>query len=217
MESLGNYKALRSPPGCNPMLRMFAGSHAIDRFHRGNLFGVGEQDLIYEGQNPCAEGPWAIIWPDGLHYSYKREPIVLYGEFWRVLPGANLKVVGVMPGCCADPWSYYYLYDPMPRAVCTAAPSALALPDTAHEARTIVVLSHDVALQITPDAAEKHSADEPYQPPRILAGTAAEQLLSATDPEGRVWRLVRVESHLLQYTVGGQLKGPTHLLGWARD
>lgn len=213
IEMLGRAAALRDQPDrCSPMLRMFAGNHAIDHLRQGNLFGTGDHDLIYDGLNPCAEGSWAVIWPSGLSLGKKPDAIVLRGELWRVLPGTKLKAAGVLPGCCGDPWSQYCLYDPVPYMSCTAAATDLALPDGAKAERKLVVISRGVELQVEPNSDDSHSEYDPYQPPHIAAGTRGKQLLLVADDAGRIWRLVQVQDHLHR-----RAAGPTYLLGWVGD
>jgi len=172
--------------------------------------------LIYVGPAPCAEGPLAVIWPNALSTQRRhRAAIMLRGELWRVLPGVDLTAAGVMPGCCADPWSYYCLYDPMPHENCTAAASSLVLPHGAKEDRKVVVLSRPVGLMVQPSCAKKEFPRfQYYQPRPIAAGTRVDQLLVLMDSQGRTWRLVRVDSHIFQSITARGPEGPTHLLGW---
>ena len=192
------------------MLRMFLDRTRRIRFRAANVFGSGDDDLVYAGPQPCAEGDWTIIWRHGLNYSVRASVIILNGEVQRVQAGPQPKAVGVAFGCCADPWSYYCLYDPIPQAICTAIPGALIIPQRTRLARSEVTLRQEVKLLPSPNA--KIEDGDPYMPPVRPAGTKAEQLLLVVDAAGRSWGLVRVAA------TDTELSGRVEfLVGWVGD
>jgi hypothetical protein len=210
VETLGDFDDLRNDPGCSPMLRMFLDRARRNRFRTANVFGPGDDDLVYAGPKPCAEGDWTIIWRHGLNYSTRASVIILNGEIQRVQAGSQPKAVGVAPGCCADPWSYYCLYDPIPHGTCTAVPSALIIPQRARMARSEATLRQEARLLPAPNATIEEG--DPYMPPVRPAGTKAEQLLLIVDGAGRSWRLVRVVAN--QSELSGSV---AFLVGWVAD
>jgi hypothetical protein len=195
---------------CSPIVRMFLGRDKLRRFRSGNVLGPGDDDLIYAGPKPCAEGDWTIIWRHGLSHTSAVTVIILDAEILRILAGPQPKAVGVAPGCCGDPWSYYCLYDPVPRETCIAVPGALIIPHGARLARSEVTLRQDVKLLPAPNATFEQ--DDPYQPPVRPAGTTAEQLLLVVDSTGRSWHLVRVAAKS-----GEVSDNAAFVVGWVVD
>ena len=211
VETLGYFERLQTDADrCSPMLRMFLGRGALDRFRTANIFGTGDDDLIYAGPKPCAEGAWTVIWQHGRNPSAASHATILDAEIQRLQSGSQPKAVGVAPGCCGDPWDYYCLYDPIPREDCTAAPEALTIPDNARLARSDITLQRDVTFLPAPNATFEQG--DPYRPPVRPTGTKVEQLLIATDRDGHSWRLVRVAAK------PGEFSGSAlFLMGWERE
>jgi hypothetical protein len=211
VETLGYFDRLQTGADrCSPMLRMFLGRAAPQRFRSANIFGPGDDDLVYAGQKPCAEGDWTVIWRHGLARTGSASVIILDAEVQRVSAGPQPKAVGVAPGCCGDPWSYYCLYDPMPHESCTAVPSALIVPGRARVVRGDVTLRHDVKLLPAPNATFEQG--DPYEPPERTAATTAEQFMVVSDGAGRSWSLVRVAAK------PGEVSGNASLvLGWVAE
>jgi hypothetical protein len=211
VETLGYFDRLQTGADrCSPILRMFLGRDKLRRFRTANVFGPGDDDLVYAGPKPCAEGDWTIIWRHGLNYPAQVSVIVLDAEVQLVLAGPQPKAVGVAPGCCGDPWNYYCVYEPIPHETCTAVPGALVIPHTARLVRSEVTLRQDVKLLPAPNVTLE--PDDPYQPPVRTAGTTADQLMIASDNAGRSWRLVRVAAK------PGEVSGSaSFVVGWVGD
>jgi hypothetical protein len=211
VETLGYFERLQTDADrCSPMLRMFLGRGALDRFRTANVFGTGDDDLIYAGTKPCAEGAWTIIWQHGRNPSVASHATILDAEIQRIQSGPQPKAVGVAPGCCGDPWDYYCLYDPIPREDCTAVPQALTIPDSTRLARNGITLQRDATFLPAPNATFEQG--DPYRPPVRPTGTKVEQLLIATARDGRSWRLVMVAAKQDEFS------GTAHfLLGWVRE
>jgi hypothetical protein len=170
VETLGYFDRLQTGADrCSPMLRMFLGRGALDRFRSANLLGPGDDNLVYAGQKPCAEGDWTIVWRHGLAKTGSVSVITLDAEIQRVLTGPQPKAVGVAAGCRGDPWSYYCLYDPIPHETCTAVPGALIIPHGARAGRSDITLRQEVKLFPSPDATFEQ--DYPYHSPVRTAGT----------------------------------------------
>jgi hypothetical protein len=211
VETLGYFERMQTGADrCSPILRMFLGRAKLERFRSADVFGPGDDDLVYAGQKPCAEGDWTIIWRRGLSRTGQVGVIILDAEVQRVLAGPQPKAVGVAAGCCGDPWSYYCLYDPIPHETCTAVPGGLIIPRGARVARGDVTLGHDVKLLPSPNATFEQ--DDPYQPPVRSAGSKVEQLMIVSDGAGRPWRLVRVAAK--QGEVSGSA---SFVLGWVAE
>jgi len=211
VEMLGYFERLQTGADrCSPMLRMFLGRAALDRFRAANVFGPGDDDLVYAGQKPCAEGDWTIIWRHGLSRTGSASVIILDADFQRVLAGQQPKAVGVAAGCCGDPWNNYCLYDPIPQETCTAVPGALIIPRGARVARGDVTLGREVKLLPAPNATFEQ--DDPYLPPVRTAGSKVEQLMIGSDGAGRPWRLVRVAAKQ-----GEVSRSASFVLGWAAE
>jgi len=211
VETLGYFDRLRTDADrCSPIVRMFLGRDKLHRFRSGNVLGPGDDDLVYAGPKPCAEGDWTIIWRHGLDHTSGATVIILDVEVLRILPGPQPKAIGVAPGCCGDPWSYYCLYDPIPHETCVAVPGALIIPHGARLARSDVTLLQDAKLLPVPNATFKQ--DDPYQPPVRAAGTSVEQLLLVVDGAGRSWHLVKIAAH------EGEVSGnASFVVGWVAD
>jgi hypothetical protein len=214
VEELGGYEPFRPQSGCNPLIRMFVGHHVIDGFHVANLYGAGNSDLIYTGNNPCAEGDWTVIWRNGVHLAKGQPPTVLGTIVWRILPGSELKAVTVSAGCCDDPWTYYCLYDPVSRDVCTAAGTELVLPETAKPDRQTITVGKAVKLETSPARTEARDPDDPYKPPARDANTQAEQFVTL-QAHGHIFRLVRVVSSEGEFA--WLPHRPQYVLGWISD
>ncbi len=211
VETLGYFDRLQTGADrCSPMLRMFLGRDTRHRFRSANVFGPGDDDLVYAGQKPCAEGDWTIIWRHGLNSTAQASVIILDSEVQRIQAGPQPKAVGVAGGCCGDPWNYYCLYEPIPHESCTAVPGALVIPHRARPARSDLTLRRDVKLLPAPNATFEQ--DDPYQPPARTAGTVVEQLLTVADGAGRTWRLVTVAAKQ------GEVPGTAaFVVGWVGD
>ncbi len=211
VETLGYFERLQTDVDrCSPMLRMFLGRDKLRRFRSADVFGHGDDDLVYAGPKPCSEGEWTIIWRHGLNYAAQASVVILDTEVQRILAGPQPKAVGVAPGCCADPWSYYCLYDPIAHETCTAVPGLLIIPHGARIVRSDITLHQDVKLLPTLNATFLQG--DPYLPPVRPAGTTAEQLMIVTDDVGRSWRLVKVAAK------PDELSGSvSFLVGWVAD
>jgi hypothetical protein len=211
VETLGYFDRLGiDADRCSPMLRMFLDHARRNRFRSANVFGPGDDDLVYAGSKPCAEGDWTIIWRHGVSYTTQTSVIILDSEVQRVLAGPEPKAIGVAPGCCGDPWSSYCLYEPIPHETCTAVPDALAIPHRARLARGEVTLDKDTKLLPAPNAT--FEPGDPYQPPVRTAGTTAEQLMVVSDSAGKSWRLVKVAAK------PNELSGTvSFVVGWMAD
>jgi len=211
VETLGNFNRLQTDADrCAPMLRMFLDRARRNRFRAANVFGSGDDDLVYAGPQPCAEGDWTIIWRHGLNATAQVSVVILESEVQRIVAGAAPKAVGVAGGCCGDPWNYYCLYDPVPQETCTAVPGALTIPHPARLARGQATLHHDAKLLPAPNTTLE--PDSPYQPPVRQAGAMVEQLMTVTDSAGASWRLVRAAVN--QGDVSGRAQ---FVVGWVAD
>jgi len=211
VETLGYFDRLQTDADrCSPMLRLFLGPDPMRRFRSADVFGPGDDDLVYAGQKPCAEGEWTIIWRHGLNRAGRVSVFVLDSEVRRVLAGPQPKAIGVAGGCCGDPWNYDCLYDPIPHESCTAVPDALTIPRGARPARSDLTLRHEVKLLRAPN--ETIEQGDPYEPPLRTAGTAAEQFMIVADGAGRPWHLVRVAAK--QGEVSGHA---SFVLGWVAE
>jgi len=211
VETLGYFDRLQTDADrCSPMLRMFLRRDKPNRFRSADVFGAGDDDLVYAGPKPCAEGDWTVIWRHGLTYTAQVSVIILDAEVQRMLTGSQPKAAGVAAGCCGDPWNYFCLYEPIPQETCTAVPGALMIPHRARLVRGEVTLRHDVRLLPAPNATFEQ--DDPYQPPVRTAGTTVEQLLTVSDGAGRSWRLVKVAAKQ------GEVPGTaSFVVGWVAD
>jgi hypothetical protein len=211
VETLGYFDRLQTDADrCSPILRMFLDRSKRTKFRAANVFGPGDDDLVYAGLKPCAEGDWTIIWRHGLNSTAQVSVTILDAEVQRIQAGRQPKAVGVAGGCCGDPWSYYCLYEPIPHETCAAVPGALTIPHPARLARSELTLRHDVKLLPAPNATFEQ--DDPYQPPVRTAGTTVEQLLTASDAAGHTWRLVRVAAKQ------GEVPGTAaFVVGWVGD
>ena len=90
VETLGNFDRLQTGTDrCSPMLRMFLDRARRNWFRAANVFGSGDDDLVYAGPQPCAEGDWTIIWRHGLKAAAQASVVILDFEVLRIWSGRS--------------------------------------------------------------------------------------------------------------------------------
>jgi hypothetical protein len=95
---------------CSITERLIRTPDFIAELHQGDIFGPGDDDFVYVGENPCAEGDITIVW------RHVREPsrmisLAIRTRVLRVDEPSGVRFSEVEAGCCAEVTDHYRISD----------------------------------------------------------------------------------------------------------
>jgi len=193
--------------GCSFRGRMMHLLGLDQSLRRGDVFGPGDDDLVYVGPNPCGEGQVSIIW------RHVHDPSKMSGIIWS----AELIIKLSSGGRIIDleqnegHGTYYISASNSVKERSVDVFDGLEIPAKAVPARGRVVFKQPGLLHWWPGVGVANTRLSEYAEDDGLdakgetydAGTRAEVLLSYHDASNRLWRLVRVpEPSTSHSTVG---------------
>lgn len=165
--------------------------------HRGDVFGPGDDDLVYGGSEPCSEGNISIIW------RHVHDPEKMSAFRWsriiRLEASTSPHAVDVEIGCCATAYNIFHisaLLGGPARSVYVL--NNLEIPEDADEASGRVLFKQRTLLRWWPREATVNPNEDfdlggfNVNGQAYPSGTEGELLMSYHDVSGKLWQLVRV-------------------------
>ncbi len=167
----------------------------IAGLHQGDIFGTDDDDLVYFGEDPCAEGHFTFVWRH-VHAPSRMASLVILANVLRVDSPSGVRFSEVDAGCCAEVTDHYRISDLSEvhqRAV--GVFKGLTIPAGSRPASGEIDLGMvpSVQLYLSPaDAAHPETAarDEDGDVMSFPAHGGGEILMTYRDPVGKLWNLV---------------------------
>ena len=168
----------------------------VERLHQGDIFGPGDDDLVYVGENPCAEGDIALVWRH-VHDPSRLASFAINATLLRIDEPSGARFSEVQRGCCAEPTDDYYIVDlsgAHQRAV--GVFKSLDIPAGSRPARRAIDIGPDKRpIYVSPaDAAPPEMAhgDPDGGVERFEVSGRGEVLMTYRDSDGESWSLVEI-------------------------